>query len=152
MRTRAGEEADEALAGQIAGMYTGAYENERNRRAGLFNTISGVQESAARLPIEFGNLAANRLGAKASLLGAQASMKNARTGAASFRFDKQMTLLNGQQDALNDYFGLLSGIGGLGGTQTGSGQYAPQANPWVAGLLGGASGALSAYGSQYGGK
>ena len=155
-RTRADEEANDALASNIAQMYSGAYENERNRRAGLFNNLLGAQQQASQVPIQYGQLANELKGIQAQKAVGMANVGVARgqLGLANreFAFQQKMQLAAAQQDALNDYFGLISGIGGMGGTQQGSGQYIPTTNPYAAGLLGAAGGAMQGYafGQQYG--
>lgn len=155
-RTRADEEASDALASNIAQMYSGAYENERNRRAGLFNSLLGAQQGASGIPLQYKQLAQDYELGKGQLGVARAGIgvQRGQLGLArqEFAFNKQMSLAAAQQDALNDYFGLLSGIGGMGGTQQGSGQYIPTTNPYAAGLLGAAGGAMQGYafGKTYG--
>lgn len=150
LSSRATEETQEALASAISQMYMGAYENERQRRAGLFGTMLGAQGQAAQLPIQVGQLGVNQaqLGLENRALGIQAGhLSLARD---QFAFQKKMGLLGAQQDALSDYLAVLLGIGGLGGTQTnvGGGQYVPTMSSSTAALLGGLSGLTNYWSSQ----
>lgn len=136
-RGRLDEETQEALASEIARMYSGAYENERQRRAGLMGQFLGAQTSASRIPIELGNLGVSQgmLGVSQGQLGLDRER---------FAFEKKMGLLGAQQDSINDYLNILLGIGGIGqtGSVTRPGVYQGSVNPFVAGGLGFASGAV----------
>lgn len=143
LSTRATEETQEALAQAISSMYMGAYENERQRRAGLFGQFLGTQSQAAQLPIQVGQLGVQQaqLGLENKALGIQAGQLS--LARSQFAFQKKMGLLGAQQDALSDYLAILLGIGGLGGSQTtqGSGQYVPSGiSPTTAAILGGLGG------------
>ena len=138
----------QALAQAESQLYAQSYENERNRRAQIMADILGAQQGAAQIPIGFKN-------AKANMVGARASMKNARTNASANAFNQKMQTLQAQQGALTDYFNILGGIGGLGGTTYGTspGTYIPSQNPIGAGLMTGSGTALQMYGlnKMYGG-
>ncbi|MDP2661059.1 MAG: hypothetical protein Q8R28_10065, partial [Dehalococcoidia bacterium] len=150
LSTRATEETQEALASAISQMYMGAYENERQRRAGLFGTMLGAQGQAAQLPIQVGQLGVNQaqLGLESRALGIQAGQLS--LARSQFAFQKKMGLLGAQQDALSDYLAVLLGIGGLGGTQVnqGGGQFVPTMSTSTATLLGGLGGLTNYWSTQ----
>lgn len=138
MRTRASEEASEAVADATSKLYAGAYENERNRQAGLTSEFMQQQTSAARIPIEFGQLdvARGQLGVARGQLGLARS---------EFAFNKKMATLAAQQDAVNSYLNILAGIGSMGGSQwgTNAGEFIPSQNPVGAAAMGGMGGYLA---------
>jgi len=132
-RRNATQATDKALSDSIAQMYSGAYENERQRRAGLASQFLGAQQSAAQIPVNIYGIntqsADSRYAANAQKKVGMAGVRvqKGQLGLASqqFAFDKQMALANAQQDALNDYFNILSGIGGMGGTTQGTSPGSP---------------------------
>lgn len=132
--------ADRALTEAMNQLYGSSYENERNRQFGLANSLLGAQASAAQIPVSIygidkqyaAQMAANRLAQQ------------------EFAFSKKMQLAQAQQSALNDYFNILAGIGGLGGTTYGTspGTYVPSPSPVGSALLGGLGGALQIAGMR----
>jgi hypothetical protein len=151
--TKTAQAADTSLANAIAGMYSGAYENERQRRAGLASQFLGAQESAANIPVSIYGIDKNYAASiKSTNAQRQVGMANVSLGRAEFNFTKQMQLQSAGQDALNDYFNLIAGIGGMGGTTYGTspGTYIPTQSPVGAALLGGLGAGTAVAGIKYG--
>ena len=130
---------ESSLANAISQMYSGAYENERQRRAGLASQFLGAQESAANIPVSIYGINQQ---SKVGMAGVGVQRGQLSLARSEFNFNKQMQTAAAQQDALNDYFNLLAGIGGLGGTQVGttsgtSASYIPPSNAAITGAIGG---------------
>lgn len=148
MRSRATEETEEALGSQLANIYAGAYENARNRQMQGLGQMMQTQAQAAGIPIAWHQADTARKGVQTQRYGIdkQFQIDKGRLGLArqEFNFSKRMQTAAAQQDALQDYAGLLSLIGGMGGTQTdmGGGTYIPTTSPWLAAGLGGYGGYL----------
>lgn len=144
LRARETEETQEAAANALNQLYAGAYENERNRQMQGLGMSLQAQAQAAGIPISWFEAQTGRQGVNVQRqLGREANqIDRGRLGLArqQFNFEREMGLANAQQDALNDYMGLLATIGGMGGTTTTPGQYVPTQSPWAAGLLGGMGG------------
>lgn len=151
LRARETEETQEAAANALNQLYAGAYENAANRQLQGLGMSMEAQARAAGIPIEWMNADTNLKGVRTQRYGIdkQFQADKARLGLArqQFNFEKQMGLANAQQDALSDYVSLLSAIGGMGGTQSGGGQFIPTQNPFVAGILGAGGGYLQ--GKEY---
>lgn len=147
LRARETEETQEAAANALNQLYAGAYENAAGRQMQGLGMSLQAQAQAAGIPIEWMNADTGRKGVNVQRYGIdkQFQIDKGRLGLANreFNFNKQMGLANAQQDALNDYMGLLSQIGGLGGTQSGGGQFIPTNSPWSSALLGGLGGYAS---------
>ena len=144
--TKAAQAADTSLANAIAGMYSGAYENERNRQAGLTGQFLGAQTSAAQIPVSIYGIDKDYAASiKSTNAQRQVGMAGVNLQRSEFNFNKKMQLASAQQDALNDYFNLLSGIGGMGGTTYGTspGTYIPTQSPGGSALLGGLGAGIS---------
>lgn len=137
---------------------------------GLKNDLAGTlqtgQNNALNSGLGYANLGmagyntginAGQLGLSGLQLGAQTDLQqqqvhNARTNANR---SYGLALQNNEQNALDSYLGLLTGIGGMGGnttqTNTGSGQYDPNTPPsWLSALMAG-SGGYNSYGQKTGG-
>lgn len=135
----AAQAADTSLANAIAQMYSGAYENERQRRAGLAGQFLGAQQAAAQIPVSIYGINKDFEAAKA---GVNVQRQGVNLQRQEFNFNKQMQLQAAQQDALNDYFNLIAGIGGLGNTSYGqssgtSASYIPPSNAAATAAVGG---------------
>lgn len=99
------------------------------------------------------NIAGNAGSAMAGLQGSLASSNAQRSIANNaLNFEKQKYQDYLPQQQINDYLRTIGLIGGMGGTQTGvnPGANVPYVNATAAALMGGAGGALTAYGYQSG--
>jgi hypothetical protein len=99
------------------------------------------------------NIAGNAGNAMAGLQGSLASSNVQRSIANNaLNFEKQKYQDYLPQQQINDYLRTIGLIGGMGGTQTGvnPGANVPYVNATAAALMGGAGGALTAYGYQSG--
>lgn len=147
LRARETEETQEAAANALNQMYSGAYENAANRQLQGLGMSMEAQARAAGIPIEWMNADTGRKGVNVQRYGIdkQFQIDKGRLGLANreFNFNRDMTLASQQQDALSDYVSLLSAIGGMGGTQSGGGQFIPTNSPWSSALLGGLGGYAS---------
>jgi len=144
--------ADKAYANAAAQANIAYEQDNRDRQAQIFNSLLGTQVNAAGLPIQkYGMDRQYDVG----MAGVAAQNRAIGLQAQEFAFNKKMQLAQAQQNALNDYYNMLSGIGGWGGTQWGmqpGNSSIPTMPSGQAALLGGLGGALQGYGmSQMGG-
>lgn len=148
LRARETEETQEAF-GQAAGnIYAGAYENARNRQMQGLGQMLSTQAQAAGIPIAWNQADTARKGVNVQRYGIdkQFQIDQGRLGIERGRLGlaRQEFKFNAQQDAVNDYMGLLAMLGGMGGTTTDTapGQYMPTQNPFGAAVMGGWGGYL----------
>ena len=149
MNTNISQRSRESVDDAVSRLLAGHYENAQNRRADLTKALMQQQGVAANVDIED---KASQRQTRVGMANARVGMANVNLGRQQFAWQKEMDIDSKQQDALNDYYNLIAGIGAMGGSQWGTGNTGNTAmNPWSAALIGAGGSLMDSYGKgQFG--